>query len=64
MLSTDPTSGAPACRSVVDGTDPNCVPYNLFTIGGVTPEALDYLQVPGIAAGHDRTGDLHAFGDG
>ena len=40
--------GVPTCRSVIDGTDPNCVPYNIFTLGGVTDEALDYLQVPGI----------------
>jgi hypothetical protein len=39
------------CRSVVDGTDPNCIPYNPFRIGGVTEEALDYLQVPGIQTG-------------
>ncbi|MES2444975.1 MAG: TonB-dependent receptor [Pseudomonadota bacterium] len=38
--------GVPTCRSVVDGTDPNCVPYNVFTTGGVTPAALNYLQVP------------------
>ena len=24
------TSGLPACRSAVDGTDPNCVPYNIW----------------------------------
>jgi outer membrane receptor protein involved in Fe transport len=40
--------GTPTCRSVVDGTDPNCVPYNIFTLGGVTDEALAYLQTPGI----------------
>ncbi|MDO8294831.1 MAG: TonB-dependent receptor [Caulobacter sp.] len=40
--------GTPTCRSVVNGTDANCVPYNIFTIGGVTDAALDYLQVPGI----------------
>jgi iron complex outermembrane receptor protein len=40
--------GTPTCRSVVDGTDPNCVPYNIFSLGGVTPEALDYVQVPGL----------------
>jgi iron complex outermembrane receptor protein len=40
--------GTPTCRSVVDGTDPNCVPYNIFTLGGVTDDALNYLQVPGI----------------
>ncbi|WP_332678092.1 TonB-dependent receptor plug domain-containing protein [Brevundimonas sp.] len=38
--------GTPTCRSVVDGTDPNCVPYDVFTSGGVTQAALDYLQIP------------------
>ncbi len=41
--------GAPTCRSVTDGTDPACVPYNIFAIGGVTPAALSYLTVPGFA---------------
>ncbi len=41
-------AGTPTCRSVVNGTDPNCVPWNIFTIGGVTDAALDYLQTPGI----------------
>src|SRR6185295_7416829 len=39
------------CQSVVDGSDPNCVPYNPFGIGGVTPEALAYLQVPAVQTG-------------
>jgi iron complex outermembrane recepter protein len=43
---TDPTTGTPVCRSVLDGTDPLCVPYNIFTTGGVTQEALNYLQLP------------------
>jgi outer membrane receptor protein involved in Fe transport len=38
--------GTPTCRSVVNGTDPNCVPWDIFTPGGVTAEALAYLQVP------------------
>jgi outer membrane receptor protein involved in Fe transport len=38
--------GVPTCQSVVDGTDLNCVPYNVFENGGVTQAALDYLQVP------------------
>lgn len=38
--------GTPQCRSFVDGTDPNCVPYDIFTPGGVTQAALDYLQIP------------------
>lgn len=43
--------GTPTCRSVVDGTDASCVPYNVFTPGGVTQEALDYLQIPLIQTG-------------
>jgi outer membrane receptor protein involved in Fe transport len=39
-------AGVPTCRSVVDGSDPLCVPYDVFSIGGVTPEALAYLQIP------------------
>ncbi len=47
----DPTTGAPVCRSVLDGTDANCVPYNIFVDGGVTDEALAYLQTPGFLRG-------------
>lgn len=43
--------GTPTCRSVVDGTDPTCVPYDVFTAGGVTQAALDYLQIPLIQTG-------------
>jgi iron complex outermembrane recepter protein len=43
--------GVPTCRSVVDGTDSNCVPYNIFSIGGVTQAQLDYLQIPLIQTG-------------
>ncbi|WP_292097162.1 TonB-dependent receptor [Brevundimonas sp.] len=38
--------GVPTCRSVVDGTDTSCVPYDVFVAGGVTQAALDYLQIP------------------
>jgi iron complex outermembrane receptor protein len=38
--------GVPTCRSVVDQTDESCVPYDIFSPGGVTPEALAYLQIP------------------
>jgi outer membrane receptor protein involved in Fe transport len=47
----DPTTGAPVCRSVLDGTDLNCVPYNIFTLGGVTPAALAYVSTPGLQKG-------------
>ena len=46
---SDPRAGSlgePVCASVLDGTDPACVPYNMFVPGGVTDEALVYLQKP------------------
>ena len=43
--------GVPTCRSVVNGTDPACVPYDIFISGGVTQAALDYLQIPLIQTG-------------
>lgn len=48
---TDPVTGQPVCSSVVAGIDADCVPYNIFRSGGVTQEALDYLQVPLLATG-------------
>lgn len=43
--------GVATCRSVVDGTDPGCVPYNVFDPNGITPETLRYLQAPGLQTG-------------
>ncbi|MEQ1652658.1 MAG: TonB-dependent receptor, partial [Hyphomicrobium sp.] len=67
---TDPGSGAPVCRSVLDGTDPNCVPWDIWGTGTVSQAALAYVQVPGIAKGTNTeqivsaaiTGDLGAYG--
>ena len=60
----------PTCRSVLDGTDPRCVPYDIFAAGGVSPEALAYLQTPGNARGNTQetiananiTADLGRYG--
>lgn len=41
-----PTTGEPVCRSVLTGEDPDCVPWDIFALGGVTPEAAAYLHVP------------------
>src|SRR5262249_22014535 len=38
--------GAPTCISALTGADPACVPWNIWTPGGVTPAALKYLSVP------------------
>lgn len=39
-------NGQAVCRSVVDGTDPNCVPYNVWAYNSITPQALAYVQIP------------------
>jgi outer membrane receptor protein involved in Fe transport len=43
--------GVPTCRSVRAGTDPNCVPYDIWGNGTVSPAALSYLQTPGFQRG-------------
>lgn len=37
-------NGTPTCRAVLDGSDPGCQPYNLWTLGGVTPAAARYIS--------------------
>ncbi|MCB2098792.1 MAG: TonB-dependent receptor [Parvularculaceae bacterium] len=62
--------GVPTCRSVVDGTDPACIPLNIFQIGGVTPAAVQYVSVPSFQDGDtfqymgqaNFTGDLGQYG--
>jgi outer membrane receptor protein involved in Fe transport len=66
----DPRTGNVVCASALSGSDPNCVPYNIWTLGGVTPEALDYLQTPGFLMGSTSqtlyvatlSGDLGHYG--
>lgn len=63
-------NGVPTCRSVVNGLDPNCVPYNLWSLGGVTQAALGYIQIPGFqkgsteqtVAGGSISADLGSYG--
>jgi iron complex outermembrane recepter protein len=63
------TFGTPQCLSFIDGSDPNCVPWNIFQLDGVTPAALAYLQTPGLiraeatqrVAHADVTGDLTRY---
>jgi iron complex outermembrane recepter protein len=62
--------GVPTCQSVVNGTDPACVPYNIFSTGGVTPAALKYLTEGGMQSGFAQrtivnatlTGELEKYG--
>lgn len=63
-------NGTPVCRSALDGTDPGCVPYNLWSLGKITPEALAYIQTPGLQNGSTQqtiqgisvSGDLGGYG--
>jgi outer membrane receptor protein involved in Fe transport len=38
--------GVPTCQSVINGTDPKCVPWNIWVPGGVTAAATSYLSIP------------------
>jgi outer membrane receptor protein involved in Fe transport len=51
LATTGVANGVVTCRSVVDGTDPTCIPYNVFQQGGITPEQLNYIQAPGLQIG-------------
>ncbi len=48
--------GQPVCRTelLVNGVapDPLCRPYNVWQLGGVTPDAVAYLQTPGFKNGY------------
>jgi iron complex outermembrane recepter protein len=52
---SDPSNGQPVCRSTLiarelgpsaPGGDPNCVPWDIFATGQVTPQSATYLVVP------------------
>jgi iron complex outermembrane receptor protein len=63
-------AGTPVCRSFANGSDPNCVPYNIWALGKVTPDVLKYLQTPGFKKGStsqsvmglNLSSDLGAYG--
>lgn len=46
-------NGNPVCRSALDGTDPNCVPWDIFSPGTVAPSQASnaYLATPGFTRG-------------
>jgi outer membrane receptor protein involved in Fe transport len=69
----DDGAGNPVCRSVVNGVDPTCVPWNIWQpqLGNnITDDALNYIRVPLVQRGEvqqkilhfDTTGDLGAYG--
>jgi iron complex outermembrane recepter protein len=64
------SNGNIVCRSAADGSDTNCVPYNIWSLGGVTPAALAYLSTPAFQKGFTSqtvqggtiSGDLTNYG--
>jgi outer membrane receptor protein involved in Fe transport len=46
-------NGVATCASKVNGTDPNCVPYNLYG-GPITADQLNYLSASGIITGYTQ----------
>ena len=46
-------NGNVVCRSTLDGTDPNCVPWDIFSPGTTAPSAASvaYLSTPGFQRG-------------
>nr|WP_255704107.1 TonB-dependent receptor [Erythrobacter sp. SN021] len=58
--------GTPVCRSALDGTDPNCVPWDIFSPGTTSPsqEATDYLSTVGLARGVVSTQVASAYVSG
>lgn len=51
---TDPASGQPVCRAKLSGADPACVPWDIFSLNTVTPQAIAYLSVPSSLKGEVR----------
>lgn len=48
---TDPASGDPVCRSTLQGIDPNCRPYDIFSGNGPSEASINYLNVFGVIDG-------------
>ena len=59
-VETDATNGKPECAVFISGADTKCVPYNIFTPGGVTPAALNYLTEVAAMHGSTQQNDLLA----
>ncbi|WP_243455616.1 TonB-dependent receptor domain-containing protein [Sphingosinicella sp. BN140058] len=63
-------NGVPTCTSVIDGTDPDCVPLDVFRYNGISDEAFDYIYAPTFTRGLDKelvvsgtvTADLTSYG--
>lgn len=69
-LLVDLVNGVPTCRAVIDGTDPNCRPVDVFRPGGIDTASNAYLFAPSYQKGRygltvysaTLNGDLGAYG--
>jgi outer membrane receptor protein involved in Fe transport len=60
----------PTCRSVLDGTDTGCVPWDIFSLAGPSAASVSYLGTPGFQRGFTEetvanasvTGNLGEYG--
>ncbi len=62
----DPANpGTNVCRSYSEGYDTDCVPWDIFSTGGVTQAAIDYLVLPLYSRGDNETVQLsgYVYGD-
>lgn len=59
-VTTDPGTGEAVCQSALNGTDPDCVPWNIFA-PDITDEALDYLTLPLYANGETDLREYTAY---
>lgn len=68
---SDPSTGEPVCRSVLiarelgpsaSGADANCVPWDVFAPGQVTPQSTAYLTIPPFMSGSfkEQVGNVNA----
>ena len=68
---SDPSTGSPICRSALiarelgssaPGADADCVPWDVFATGQVTPQSIAYLSIPPSMRGsfREQVGNVNA----
>ncbi len=62
--------GNPVCRAALTGEAPDCVPWNIFQLGGVTQDAINFINTPALNKGDvnqlifgaSLVGDMTSYG--
>src|SRR3546814_12159758 len=47
-------------KSVIDGSDPDCVPMDVFGFGTIDPDVYDYIYAPTFTRGEQKLTVLNA----